>query len=122
MLPQLLCEQLCSLNPNVERLSFSVVWTMTPDGLITGGEPVCVGLVFFPLYCCVLVGLLRATLTVWAAAQWFGKSVIKSCAKLDYGIAQTIIDGAITDDMVASGDIRAFVFSRRRGTPLSFSR
>jgi exoribonuclease R len=28
MLPRLLCEELCSLNPGVERLTFSVVWRM----------------------------------------------------------------------------------------------
>jgi exoribonuclease R len=29
MLPPLLCEQLCSLNPGVDRLAFSVMWDMT---------------------------------------------------------------------------------------------
>ena len=51
MLPRLLCEELCSLNPNVDRLSFSVVWKMDQDGNVIG-EP------------------------------WFGRSVIRSCAKL----------------------------------------
>jgi len=32
MLPRLLCEQLCSLNPDEERLTFSVVWKMTAKG------------------------------------------------------------------------------------------
>ena len=31
MLPRRLSESLCSLNPGVERLAFSVVWEMTPD-------------------------------------------------------------------------------------------
>eukprot|EP01051_Picozoa_sp_SAG22_P001723 SAG22_NODE_71_length_22540_cov_8.918052_7_plen_98_part_00 len=34
MLPRLLCEQLCSLNPGVERLAFSVIWTLSPAGEI----------------------------------------------------------------------------------------
>ncbi|KAK7481369.1 hypothetical protein BaRGS_00027325 [Batillaria attramentaria] len=34
MLPRLLCEQLCSLNPDEDRLTFSVVWKMTEDGEI----------------------------------------------------------------------------------------
>ncbi|KAI8906431.1 hypothetical protein EDD86DRAFT_210705 [Gorgonomyces haynaldii] len=38
MLPRLLCEQLCSLNPNVDRLAFSVFWTLTKDGEFIG-EP-----------------------------------------------------------------------------------
>lgn len=34
MLPRLLCENLCSLNPGVDRLAFSVVWELTPEGEI----------------------------------------------------------------------------------------
>uniref|UniRef100_A0A915HL83 Ribonuclease II/R domain-containing protein n=1 Tax=Romanomermis culicivorax TaxID=13658 RepID=A0A915HL83_ROMCU len=32
MLPRLLCEELCSLNPGVDRLAFSVVWKMNLKG------------------------------------------------------------------------------------------
>jgi DIS3-like exonuclease 2 len=32
MLPRLLCEQLCSLNPDVDRLTFSVEWVITEEG------------------------------------------------------------------------------------------
>ena len=32
MLPRQLCENLCSLNPNEDRLTFSVEWIMTEDG------------------------------------------------------------------------------------------
>lgn len=32
MLPRLLCEELCSLNPGVDRLCFSIVWDMTEEG------------------------------------------------------------------------------------------
>ena len=35
MLPRLLCEELCSLNPGVDRLAFSIEWTMTEEGIIT---------------------------------------------------------------------------------------
>ncbi|XP_074860184.1 DIS3-like exonuclease 2 [Carettochelys insculpta] len=34
MLPRLLCEELCSLNPMKDRLTFSVMWKMTPKGKI----------------------------------------------------------------------------------------
>ena len=34
MLPAVLCEDLCSLNPGVDRLAFSVIWTMTPNAEI----------------------------------------------------------------------------------------
>ena len=60
MLPRLLCEDLCSLNPGVERLTFSAEWVMTTEGKVL--------------------------------SEWFGRGVIRSCAKLDYGTAQLIID------------------------------
>ncbi|CAG9539807.1 unnamed protein product [Cercopithifilaria johnstoni] len=34
MLPQILCEELCSLNPGVDRLTFSVVWKINDQGKI----------------------------------------------------------------------------------------
>ncbi|CAI5702817.1 unnamed protein product [Peronospora effusa] len=71
MLPRILCEKLCSLQPQVDRLAFSVVWQMNLDGtLVEGVEP------------------------------WFGKSIIRSCCKLDYGSAQKMLDGSITGENV----------------------
>lgn len=71
MLPRILCEKLCSLQPQVDRLAFSVVWQMNADGsLVDGCEP------------------------------WFGKSIIRSCCKLDYGSAQKMLDGTITGDLL----------------------
>eukprot|EP00111_Clytia_hemisphaerica_P005022 TCONS_00014453-protein len=32
MLPSVLCEELCSLNPGVERLAYSVIWTLKSNG------------------------------------------------------------------------------------------
>ena len=32
MLPSRLCEDLCSLNPDVDRCAFSAIWELTPDG------------------------------------------------------------------------------------------
>ncbi|CAH1240354.1 DIS3L2 [Branchiostoma lanceolatum] len=60
MLPRLLCEQLCSLNPDEERLAFSVIWKLTETGDVLD--------------------------------EWFGRTIIRSCAKLSYDHAQTIID------------------------------
>jgi DIS3-like exonuclease 2 len=34
MLPRLLCEQLCSLNPGEDRLAFSVIWTLDKTGRV----------------------------------------------------------------------------------------
>ncbi|KAI9322437.1 hypothetical protein BX666DRAFT_1848894 [Dichotomocladium elegans] len=61
MLPSLLCEELCSLNPSVERLAFSVIWKMDEFANILD--------------------------------TWFGRTIIKSCAKLAYDDAQSVIDG-----------------------------
>ncbi|XP_034262628.1 DIS3-like exonuclease 2 [Pantherophis guttatus] len=60
MLPQLLCEELCSLNPMTDRLTFSVVWKLSPEGKILD--------------------------------EWFGRTVIQSCAKLSYDHAQSMIE------------------------------
>lgn len=38
MLPKLLCEELCSLNPMTDRLTFSVIWKLTPEGKVTLGH------------------------------------------------------------------------------------
>ncbi|KAL7387350.1 hypothetical protein ABVT39_022444 [Epinephelus coioides] len=60
MLPRLLCEELCSLNPLIDRLTFSVIWKITPEGKIL--------------------------------SEWFGRSVIRSCVKLSYDHAQSMIE------------------------------
>uniref|UniRef100_A0AAY3ZX62 DIS3-like exonuclease 2 n=1 Tax=Denticeps clupeoides TaxID=299321 RepID=A0AAY3ZX62_9TELE len=60
MLPRLLCEELCSLNPLTDRLTISVIWNLTPEGKIL--------------------------------SEWFGRSVIRSCVKLSYDHAQSMIE------------------------------
>jgi len=67
MLPRLLCENLCSLNPSVERLTFSVFFWVKEDGTLVDTQPP------------------RIT-----------KSIIKTCAKLNYDIVQDLIDGKIS--------------------------
>ncbi|XP_066883278.1 DIS3-like exonuclease 2 isoform X4 [Kogia breviceps] len=61
MLPRLLCEELCSLNPMTDKLTFSVIWTLTPKGKIL--------------------------------SEWFGQTIIRSCTKLSYEHAQSMIEG-----------------------------
>jgi exoribonuclease R len=56
-----LLPQLCSLNPGVDRLAFSAVWRMRANGELLA-EP----------------------------APWFGRTVIRSVSKLDYGTAQRL--------------------------------
>nr|KAF6494551.1 DIS3 like 3'-5' exoribonuclease 2 [Rousettus aegyptiacus] len=60
MLPRPLCEELCSLNPMTDKLTFSVIWTLTPEGKILD--------------------------------EWFGRTVIRSCTKLSYEHAQSMIE------------------------------
>jgi len=75
MLPRPLCEIACSLNENVERLAFSCVWRMNMDGTLSkkkgcGGKKDDI---------------------------WYGRTVIKSCARLDYATAQNIIDKKVAN-------------------------
>ena len=60
MLPRPLCENLCSLNPGEDRLTYTVEWTINEDGEIQ--------------------------------SEWFGRTVIRSCVKLAYEHAQSMID------------------------------
>uniref|UniRef100_A0A8C4S021 RNB domain-containing protein n=1 Tax=Erpetoichthys calabaricus TaxID=27687 RepID=A0A8C4S021_ERPCA len=60
MLPRLLCEELCSLNPMTDRLTVSVIWKLSPHGKILD--------------------------------EWFGRTIIRSCMKLSYSHAQSLID------------------------------
>ena len=68
MLPRLLCEQLCSLNPGVDRLTYSVFFRMD-----------------------LASGALDKSY-----APRIQRSVIKSCAKWNYQLVQGIIDAKIT--------------------------
>ena len=72
MLPPLLCEELCSLNPQVDRLTYSCIWRMHADGTLVD-EP-----------------------------AWFGRTVIRSCCKLDYQTAQNMIEGLINPEHSSS--------------------
>lgn len=72
MLPPLLCEELCSLNPQVDRLTYSCIWRMHADGTLVD-EP-----------------------------AWFGRTVIRSCCKLDYQTAQNMIEGSIKPEHASS--------------------
>jgi len=66
MLPRLLCENLCSLNPGVERLAFSVFFYITKDGKV-----------------------------LWERKIRKHKTIIKSCAKFSYDIVNKMIDGEV---------------------------
>jgi len=77
MLPPLLCEELCSLNEGVDRLAYSCIWRMTSEGDMLPNSP----------------------------PAWFGRTVIRSCARLDYGTAQKILDGTVTSESGDTGNL-----------------
>ena len=70
MLPRLLCERLCSLNPKVDRLAYSIFFRMD----IRKGE---------------LDPTFEPKIT---------RSVIRTCAKWNYDLVQQILDGVITSE------------------------
>lgn len=67
MLPEILCDNLCSLNPGVDRLAFSIFFKLTPDGERVDEKP------------------------------RLEKSIIHSACKLSYEAAKEIIEGAVTN-------------------------
>lgn len=75
MLPRPLCEIACSLNENVERLAFSCVWKMNKDGTLAKKKT-------------------KGKKSI-EDDVWYGRTVIRSCARLDYATAQNIIDGKV---------------------------
>jgi len=67
MLPEVLSNDLCSLNPHEDKLAFSAIFTFSADALAHG----------------------RAEIV----NEWFGRTVIHSDRRLAYEEAQEIIDG-----------------------------
>lgn len=86
MLPRLLCEELCSLNPLTDRLTFSVIWKITPEG------KVCMIVIVISLFCCFFFFFSLHLALPQILSEWFGRSVIRSCAKLSYDHAQSMIE------------------------------
>lgn len=93
MLPRPLCEVACSLNENVERLAFSCVWRMNMDGTMVRSNN--------------------------HDFVWYGRTVIKSCARLDYATAQNIIEGKVAFGE-AEEDIPESLWPKSR-RPVGFS-
>ena len=87
MLPPTLSEEVCSLNPGVERLAFSVIFTMTKEGKVVHkwmGKTVIKSVPF----------IIKVDVFSF---------YVRSSAKLSYTEAQTAIDGHhLGDVMVAS--------------------
>lgn len=95
MLPRPLCEIACSLNENVERLAFSCVWTMNRDGTLAKKKS-------------------KGGKKSKENDVWYGRSVIRSCARLDYATAQNIIDRKVaTGESVDEADVKYWPKSRQ---------
>lgn len=94
MLPRLLCENLCSLNSNVERLAYSCFYRMRTDGTLVED--------YKPRVC---------------------RSVIKSCAKWYYELVQEILDKKITsmDDLDEEYRTDRFTFDQMAGDCFKFN-
>jgi VacB/RNase II family 3'-5' exoribonuclease len=70
MLPRLLCERLCSLNPKVDRLAYSIFFRMDmQDGSLVTSVP-----------------------------PRIARSVIRSCAKWNYELVQSVLDKEVTSE------------------------
>ena len=96
MLPKPLCEIACSLNENVERLAFSCVWTMNLDGTLASDE------------------VSGKKGKKGKEKVWYGRTVIKSCARLDYNTAQNIIDGKCGNPGQTDANISEELWPRSR--------
>jgi len=70
MLPRLLCERLCSLNPKVDRLAYSIFFRMD----IKTGE------------------------LIKSFAPKIKRSVIRTCAKWNYELVQKILNKEVTKE------------------------
>lgn len=81
MLPSILSEHLCSLNPAVDRLAFSTTWEMTPTGDIV-----------YPDHKQTVRPFTSKNWCEQGVGPWFGRSIIRSCCRLDYDTAQDMID------------------------------
>ena len=73
MLPRLLCDRLCSLNPDEDRLTYSVIWTMNEQGEVSHRIV-------------ILLCSFRSDRQI--LDEQFTRSIIRSCVKLSYEHAQ----------------------------------
>lgn len=71
MLPRKICDELCSLNPGEDKLSYSVIFR------VKEGD---------------------ASLVTAENSTWIGRTAIRSCCKLNYGEAQKVLNEAENKD------------------------
>lgn len=83
MLPRMLCEELCSLNPGTERLAMSIIWDMDKSGEI---------MYVWNIACNSNSVSPGGNSHYFRRDVWIGRTVIKSCIKLSYQQAQQVID------------------------------
>src|SRR5262245_58984223 len=128
MLPALLCEDLCSLNPGVDRLAFSVIWRMTQDAQVLEtrfeksiirwvphtanslfASPFSFSFPFLSTLPACSAGIYRTRL-VQTNVTRLALVMTRSCAKLAYDDAQEVIEGRpLPESAVVHGQERADV-------------
>lgn len=85
MLPRVLSENICSLNPGKDRLAFSVMFKLTRDGKLIESEK-----------------------------PQFKKTLVRSCCKLDHKTAQLIIDHAPSSEEGLPDELKEPLFGVMR--------
>lgn len=102
MLPHHLCQNLCSLNPNVDRLAYSVFININENGHIVGtgnnddNENDNDNGRMFDIN--KEDGSLIGSKAWEKQSPWFGRSVIRSTARLNYEAAHWMIENKITQN------------------------
>jgi len=93
MLPPALSEQLCSLVPGQERLTFSIVFTMTKEAKVVKkwfGKTV-----------------IRCVRAIYCSSAIINTAVTRSAAKLSYQDAQNVIEGRVLGDVTVTPEHNA---------------
>ena len=84
MLPERLCNEICSLRPNEDKLAFSVIFQMTPQAQVVD--------------------------------RWFGRTVIRSQARLTYAQAQRTVEsgqGEMATEILALNGLAQVLRAKR---------
>jgi len=111
MLPRILCERLCSLNPSVDRLAYSVFFRMD----IRNGE--LVNYHHVEAHDNTKEAYEQSKLPEVPQQIRIERTVIRSCAKWNYQMVQDILDGKITSETQLPPEMRpenGFTFAQLR--------
>jgi exoribonuclease R len=95
MLPRILSETVCSLNPHVDRLAFTCIFHVDANGaLVQEGD---ISLTPSKNH---RDGALRLLVHPFRRKPGFYRSIIRCAARLDYGVAQAMMDNIISSTAI----------------------